>query len=281
MDNIVLDWDKVDSIIENALEEDIGSGDITTNAIFPPNLDCEAKIIAKEEGVIAGIPVAEKVFQKMDRNASFTRIVEDGDEVNPGQEILRIKASVRAVLSAERLALNLLQRMSGIATASSKYAAALRGTRTKILDTRKTAPGLRILDKYAVLTGGGQNHRVGLYDAVLIKDNHINFVGSITKAVETIRAEYGGQYKIEVETSNLPEVKEALESGADIIMLDNMSISMMREAVSLINGRAKTEASGGITLETVADIAETGVDYISVGAITHSSPSLDISLYMV
>lgn len=281
MNDLKMDWTKIDSIVVNALKEDIGSGDITTDTIFPSDATCEAQIISKEEGVIAGISIAKRVFQKLDQSVSFSQNLCDGDRVKPGQEILRMKALVRAVLTAERLALNILQRMSGIATATSQYVDAVKGSQTKILDTRKTAPGLRILDKYAVLAGGGHNHRFGLFDAVLIKDNHINFAGSITKAVEIVRSKYQDKYKIEVETSTLDEVKEALVVKADIIMLDNMDVSMMKEAVKIINGRALTEASGGITLNTIAGIAETGVDYISVGALTHSSPSLDISLYMV
>ncbi len=276
-----MDWDKIDSIIKNALNEDVGSGDITTDTIFPPDAKCEAQIIAKEKGIIAGIPIAKRVFQKLDPEVSFSRNSNDGDRVTPGQEILRIKATVRAVLTGERLALNLLQRMSGIATATSLYVDAVKGSKTKILDTRKTAPGLRVLDKYAVLAGGAQNHRFGLYDLVLIKDNHINFAGGISNAVQIVRSKYQDEFKIEVETSTLDEVKEALSAGADIIMLDNMNISMMKEAVKMINKKALTEASGGITLDTIANITETGVDYISVGAITHSSPALDISLYMV
>ncbi|MFA9408501.1 MAG: carboxylating nicotinate-nucleotide diphosphorylase [Candidatus Dadabacteria bacterium] len=281
MNNIQMDWDKIDSIIKNALNEDVGSGDITTDTIFPPDAKCEAQIIAKEKGIIAGIPIAKRVFQKLDPEVSFSRNSNDGDRVTPGQEILRIKATVRAVLTGERLALNLLQRMSGIATATSLYVDAVKGSKTKILDTRKTAPGLRVLDKYAVLAGGAQNHRFGLYDLVLIKDNHINFAGGISNAVQIVRSKYQDEFKIEVETSTLDEVKEALSAGADIIMLDNMNISMMKEAVKMINKKALTEASGGITLDTIANITETGVDYISVGAITHSSPALDISLYMV
>ncbi|TFG77624.1 MAG: carboxylating nicotinate-nucleotide diphosphorylase [Thermodesulfobacteriales bacterium] len=276
-----MDWDKIDSIIKNALNEDVGSGDITTDTIFPPDAKCEAQIIAKEKGIIAGIPIAKRVFQELDPEVSFSRNSNDGDRVTPGQEILRIKATVRAVLTGERLALNLLQRMSGIATATSLYVDAVKGSKTKILDTRKTAPGLRVLDKYAVLAGGAQNHRFGLYDLVLIKDNHINFAGGISNAVQIVRSKYQDEFKIEVETSTLDEVKEALSAGADIIMLDNMNISMMKEAVKMINKKALTEASGGITLDTIANITETGVDYISVGAITHSSPALDISLYMV
>lgn len=279
--NFDIDWGKIDSIIENGLIEDVESGDITTDAIFPSEAKCEAHIVAKEDGVIAGINIAKRVFEKLDKDSSFSEILSDGDQVRPGQEILRIKASVRAVLTGERLALNILQRMSGIASATAKYVQLLKGSNTKILDTRKTAPGLRVLDKYAVLAGGGQNHRFGLFDAVLIKDNHINFAGGISQAVEMIKSKYQDKYKIEIETSTLDEVSEALRCKVDIIMLDNMSISMMKEAVDIINGKAETEASGGVTLDTVAEIAETGVDYISVGAITHSSPALDISLYMV
>ena len=281
MKDIEIDWKKVGLVIENALEEDLGSGDITTDAIFSSGDNCEAIIIAKQEGVIAGIPMVKKVFQILDPAASFSQELNDGDHVEEGQEILRIKALVRAVLSGERLALNLLQRMSGIATVTSKYVRALKGLDTKILDTRKTAPGLRILDKYAVSVGGGRNHRFGLFDAVLIKDNHIKFAGSISKAVDIIRDKYQARYEIEVETSTLDEVKEALKAEADIIMLDNMSVQMIKEALSVIDGKAITEASGGITLDSVREIAETGVDFISVGAITHSAPALDISLYMV
>ncbi len=281
MKDIEMNWDEIDPIIEGFLKEDIGPGDITTDAIFSSDDLCEARIIAKENGVIAGIDVAKRLFQKLDGNVSFPHSINEGDYVESGQEILRIKALVRTVLSGERLALNLLQRMSGIATATSRYVEALKGYHTKILDTRKTVPGLRILDKYAVLAGGGQNHRFGLYDAVLIKDNHINSAGSIKNAVSLVRSKYGDKFKIEVETSSLDEVKEALDSGVDIIMLDNMTTSMMKEAVLVVDGRALTEASGGITLEGLSEIAETGVDYISVGALTHSVQALDISLYMV
>lgn len=281
MKDIKMDWNTIDYIIDNALKEDIGSGDVTTEAIFSADEVCEAHIIAKEKGVIAGIEVAKRIFHKLDTQASFTDVIRDGDQVVIGDEILRIKASVRAILSGERLALNILQRMSGIATATSNYVEALEGFHTKILDTRKTVPGLRVLDKYAVNAGGGQNHRFGLYDAVLIKDNHIESAGSIKNAVDLIRNKHGNKFKIEVETSNINEVEEALSCGVDIIMLDNMSTSVMKEAVLLIDGRALTEASGGITLDRLPQIAQTGVDYISVGAITHSVRALDISLYMV
>lgn len=281
MKNIEIDWGKVDLIIENTLEEDLGSGDVTTDAIFSVDDTCEALIIAKEEGIIAGIPIAERVFQKLDPEVTVAQKLKDGEHVNPGDEILVIKGSIHAVLSGERLSLNLLQRMSGIATATSKYVAAISGYRTRILDTRKTAPGLRVLDKYAVSIGGGCNHRFGLYDAVLIKDNHIDFAGNISNAVEIVRSKYQSKFKVEVETSTLDEVREALKAGADIIMLDNMTVEMMKEAVRIINGKSITEASGGITLGNVRQIADTGVDFISVGAITHSSPALDIGLYMV
>lgn len=281
MKNIEIDWGKVDLIIENTLEEDLGSGDVTTDAIFSVDDTCEALIIAKEEGIIAGIPIAQRVFQKLDPEVTVTQKLKDGEHVNPGDEILVIKGSIHAVLSGERLSLNLLQRMSGIATATSKYVAAISGYRTRILDTRKTAPGLRVLDKYAVSIGGGCNHRFGLYDAVLIKDNHIDFAGNISNAVEIVRSKYQSKFKVEVETSTLDEVREALKAGADIIMLDNMTVEMMKEAVRIISGKSITEASGGITLDNVRQIADTGVDFISVGAITHSSPALDIGLYMV
>jgi len=281
MKNIEIDWGKVDLIIENTLEEDLGSGDVTTDAIFSVDDTCEALIIAKEEGIIAGIPIAERVFQKLAPEVTVAQKLKDGEHVNPGDEILVIKGSIHAVLSGERLSLNLLQRMSGIATATSKYVAAISGYRTRILDTRKTAPGLRVLDKYAVSIGGGCNHRFGLYDAVLIKDNHIDFAGNISNAVEIVRNKYQSKFKVEVETSTLDEVREALKAGADIIMLDNMTVEMMKEAVRIINGKSITEASGGITLDNVRQIADTGVDFISVGAITHSSPALDMGLYMV
>ncbi|MEE8299038.1 MAG: carboxylating nicotinate-nucleotide diphosphorylase, partial [Thermodesulfobacteriota bacterium] len=235
MKNIEIDWRKVDLIIENTLEEDLGSGDVTTDAIFSVDDTCEALIIGKEEGIIAGIPIAERVFQKLAPEVTVAQKLKDGEHVNPGDEILVIKGSIHAVLSGERLSLNLLQRMSGIATATSKYVAAISGYRTRILDTRKTAPGLRVLDKYAVSIGGGCNHRFGLYDAVLIKDNHIDFAGNISNAVEIVRSKYQSKFKVEVETSTLDEVREALKAGADIIMLDNMTVEMMKEAVRIIN----------------------------------------------
>ncbi len=276
-----LDWEKVDRIIENALVEDVGPGDVTTDTICSVDAVSTAEIRVKEKGVLAGGPIAERVFKRLSPEARIVLSKEDGAKVMPGDVILQIEAPTRAILTGERLALNILQRLSGIATETSKYAAECEGYKAKILDTRKTAPGLRVLDKYAVLTGGGQNHRIGLYDGVLIKDNHIVSAGGISKAVQVVRRKYGDKYQIEVETSNLSEVSEALNSGADIIMLDNMSTQDMREAVSAIDGKALIEASGGVTLETVRGIAETGVDYISVGSVTHSAKALDIALYLV
>ena len=281
MNLMELDWSKVDKIIDNALLEDIGTGDVTTDTLCPEDSRSKAVIRAKAQGVIAGNPIAERVFKKLSPSAEVTVLIGDGGSVMPGDVISRIEAPTRAILSGERLALNILQRLSGIATETSKYVKACEGLSVKILDTRKTAPGLRLLEKYAVSAGGGRNHRMGLYDGVMIKDNHIALAGSIARAVETVRQKYGLGMSIEVETSNLAEVREALESRADVIMLDNMTLEEMREAVSVINGGALTEASGGVELDTVRGIAETGVDFVSVGAITHSARALDIALYLV
>ena len=281
MNLLELDWSKVDKIIDNALLEDIGTGDVTTDTLCPGDSRSKAVIRAKAQGVIAGNPIAERVFKKLSPDAEVTVLIGDGGSVMPGDVVSRIEAPTRAILSGERLALNILQRLSGIATETSKYVKACEGLSVKILDTRKTAPGLRLLEKYAVSAGGGRNHRMGLYDGVMIKDNHIALAGSIARAVETVRQKYGLGMSIEVETSNLAEVREALESRADVIMLDNMTLEEMREAVSVINGGALTEASGGVELDTVRGIAETGVDFVSVGAITHSARALDIALYLV
>lgn len=281
MNIIELDWGKVDKIIENALEEDIGKGDITTDTLCSEGSKSKAVIRAKEHGIIAGNPVVERIFKILSPGAEITVRTGDGQSVIPGDVVLEIEAPVKAILSGERLALNILQRLSGIATETSKFVKECEGLDVKILDTRKTAPGLRILDKYAVSAGGGRNHRMGLYDGVLIKDNHIKFAGSITKAVQAIRLKYTGRMNIEVETSNLQQVQEALDSGADVIMLDNMSLEHMRKAVDIVGGKVLIEASGGITPHTVRGVAETGVDFISVGSITHSARALDIALYLV
>jgi len=281
MKRIELDFNRVDRIIEYALREDLGDGDVTTNSLATEKEDSKAVIRAKSKGVIAGLQIAKRVFQKLDPTVVCVDNINDGEDIKPGDILSEINGGTRALLSGERLALNILQRLSGIATLTSKYVKAVEGMQVKIVDTRKTAPGLRILDKYAVSVGGGFNHRFGLFDGVLIKDNHISIAGGIQEAVAVIRKRYKQKYKIEVETSDLEQVKEALISGADIIMLDNMSPEQMRKAVRLIDRNALVEASGGITLKNVRDVAETGVDFISVGALTHSAPALDIGLYMV
>lgn len=264
--------------IEEWLEEDIGSGDITTMSTIPESERGVGILYAKEAGLIAGLPVAQQVFSAVDSSLSFTPLVEEGAKVEKGTEIAEVSGSVRSILSGERLALNLLQRLSGIATRTNEYAQAVAGTKARVVDTRKTTPGLRFLEKYAVRVGGGHNHRFALYDAVMIKDNHIKGAGGITQAVSAARKAIPHTMKIEVETESLDEVREALEAGADIIMLDNMTIELMQEAVALIGGKAIVEASGGVSLETIGAIAATGVDVISVGALTHSIRALDISL---
>ncbi len=281
MKRIELDFSRVDRIIEYALREDLGDGDITTNPLVTEKEDSKAVIRAKAKGVIAGLPIAKRVFQKLDPTVVCVDNIGDGENIKPGDIISEINGGTRALLSGERLALNILQRLSGIATLTSRYVMAVEGLPVKILDTRKTAPGLRILDKYAVSVGGGYNHRFGLFDGVLIKDNHIEIAGGIAEAVAVIRKKYRQKYKIEVETSDIDQVKEALIAGADIIMLDNMSREQMRKAVRLIDRNALVEASGGINIKNVREVAETGVDFISVGALTHSAPALDIGLYVV
>lgn len=267
----------IEPLIEAGLQEDVGTGDITTNLLIPAESQTTAVLIAKSDGIIAGLPLAEKIFQKLDPKVNFVTNIEDGERVSKGQPIATIHGAYRALLTGERLALNFLQRMSGIATETAKYVEAVKGYNTEILDTRKTVPGLRLLDKYAVKTGGGSNHRIGLYDMVLIKDNHISVAGGITNAVQAIRPRIDKNIKVEVETSTLDEVREALANEVDIIMLDNMSNETMAEAVRIIAGRAKVEASGNMTLERVREVAKIGVDYISIGALTHSVVALDIS----
>lgn len=273
----LLDPVKVDEIIRNALREDLGSGDITTDAIFADE-QVHASLLTKDSGVLAGLNVFRRVFELLDEKISFVAHFADGDEIAPGDVVATFSGAASSILKAERTALNLLQRMSGIATQAARYVEAIRGTNARILDTRKTIPGLRMLDKYAVSCGGASNHRIGLYDATLIKDNHIEAAGGIRMAVEKVRAAVPPEIEIEVETTNLDQVQEALECKADIIMLDNMTLDEMRDAVRLVAGRALTEASGGITLENVREVAETGVNHISIGALTHSVIALDLSL---
>ena len=267
-----------DKLIMQALEEDITSGDISTNAVMPKEQMGEVDLICKEDGVIAGLWVFERVFTLLDPNVTVSLSVKDGDEVKKGQKMGTVAGDIRVLLSGERTALNYLQRMSGIATYTRSVAKLLEGSKTKLLDTRKTTPNMRIFEKYAVRVGGGYNHRYNLSDGVLLKDNHIGAAGSVRKAVEMAREYAPFVRKIEIETENLDMVREAVEAGADIIMLDNMSPEMMRDAVAYIDGRAKTECSGNVTKENVAQLAAVGVDYISSGALTHSAPILDISL---
>ena len=267
----------IDDIILNSLKEDIPFGDITTSSIVADNEIAQATVICKEDGIICGLPVFNRVFQLLGE-VEFIQSVSEGDKVFSGDIIGILKGNAQNILIGERVALNLIQRMSGIATLTSQYVTCLQGLDTKILDTRKTTPLLRTLEKYAVKIGGGKNHRYSLSDGILIKDNHISYAGSITKAVKLARENSSFVRKIEVETETREDVIEALSVGADIIMLDNMSPETVREMVSLINKKALTECSGNITLETVRNFAECGVDYISSGALTHSFKVLDISL---
>ncbi|MGD0035473.1 carboxylating nicotinate-nucleotide diphosphorylase [Paenibacillus illinoisensis] len=267
--------------IKNWLREDVGAGDVTTSVTIPAGHQSKAVIHAKDHGFIAGISVAELVFQVVDPSLVFRPMVQDGDEVTRGTTLAEVEGSTHSLLTGERLALNLLQRMSGIATRTRSYVDALEGLSTRLVDTRKTTPGHRMLEKYAVRIGGGANHRFGLYDAVMIKDNHIKGAGGITEAVKRARDVIPHTMTIEVETENLTQVNEALQAGADIIMLDNMHPDQMREAVMVIRKQAphvKVEASGNVSLDTIRGIAESGVDVISVGRLTYSFESLDISL---
>jgi nicotinate-nucleotide pyrophosphorylase (carboxylating) len=264
-------------LVEMAIREDVGPGDITTDNLIPRGLRKRAEWSAKAEGVIAGMEVAQMVFLYFEPELIWTPLMNDGDKVKKGDVIVKLEAEYKTLLTGERTALNFLQRMSGIATSACYYQKILEHSGTKILDTRKTLPGFRLLDKYAVRAGGALNHRIGLYDMVMIKDNHIVVAGGILKAVNTVREKVKRDIRIEVETSTLKEVEEALLAGADIIMLDNMDNETMQQAVNLINGRAKTEASGNMTPERLLEVAATGVDYISVGALTHSVKALDIS----
>ena len=263
--------------LRRALDEDVGSGDATTNNIVPAEAVLQAQIIAKQNGVVAGLDVAERVFLLLEDQVSFRAHITEGSTVEKGSVLADVAGPARALLTGELTALNFLGRMSGIATLTRQFVDAVSGTRTKILDTRKTAPGLRLLDKLAVRRGGGQNHRTGLFDLILIKDNHIDFAGSLAKAVQRAR-EAETQLEIEVEARTIQDVQQLLDLGVDRILLDNMSVETMREAVKLNAGRAKLEASGNVTLETVRAIAETGVDFISVGALTHSPKVFDVSL---
>ncbi|MBI5485368.1 MAG: carboxylating nicotinate-nucleotide diphosphorylase [Deltaproteobacteria bacterium] len=270
----------LDRLIEQALLEDIHTGDITTRAVVPQRRPAEARLIAKEDLVVAGLSIAGRVFARLDPGIIFTPLFEDGKAVLKGSVLATVSGDAADLLMGERVALNLLQRMCGIATLTSRFVEAVSGTKARIVDTRKTTPGLREIEKYAVRTGGGINHRTGLYDGVLIKENHITAAGGIAEAISRARAYIPHTLKIEIETETLAQVDEALAAGADIIMLDNMSLDEMRSAVAAIAGRAQVEASGGVNLDTVRAIAETGVDIISVGALTHSPRAMDISMLL-
>ena len=265
-------------IIRRALAEDVGTGDVTTLFTVSPDAQAVANVVAKSAGVIAGLPLVERVFDMIDPSLMMEYIVEDGEHVRPGQTIFNIMGPAQSILIGERVALNFLQRLSGIATKTARFVELAAGTRARIVDTRKTTPGLRVLEKYAVRVGGGHNHRFGLYDAVLIKDNHIAASGGITQAVQSAFAQAPHTMTVTVECDTLAQVQEAVDAGADIVLLDNMSVEQMEQAIEIVAGQAATEASGGVTEETVAAIAQTGVDIISIGALTHSAPSLDISL---
>jgi nicotinate-nucleotide pyrophosphorylase (carboxylating) len=270
-----------DAIVTRALDEDVGTGDITTRCTVDGGTPCKAEIVAKDTGVVAGISVAEAVFRRLDPDAAFASASHDGERVAPGKVILGIAGDAQAILVGERTALNFLQRMSGIATLTAQFVQVVTGTRACICDTRKTAPGLRVLDKYAVRMGGGKNHRFGLSDGVLIKDNHIRAAGGIVEAVRRARESAHHLLAIEVETQTAAQVEEAVEAGADVIMLDNMGLDDVREAVRFIAGRCRTEVSGNVNLTTVRAFAECGVDLISVGALTHSVSALDLSLEII
>lgn len=271
----------LDPILRRVLEEDIGTGDVTTLATIQPGTQASAELVAKEDFVLSGIDVAKRVFHLLSAETAFEKLIEDGQSVKRGDVLAWIKGDAAVLLQGERVALNLLQRMCGVATLTAEFVKEIGGTGAIIVDTRKTTPGLRVLEKYSVRMGGGGNHRMALYDAVLIKENHVAAAGGISSAVSRARQNVPHTQKVEVEVRNQVEVAEALDAGADILLLDNMSTEELRAAVEMIDGRAITEASGGVNLETVRDIAETGVRLISVGALTHSYRAVDISMLFV
>ncbi|MCS7065195.1 MAG: carboxylating nicotinate-nucleotide diphosphorylase [Fimbriimonadales bacterium] len=270
----------VEAVIERALQEDIGACDWTTASLVPPDARTECAILSQAEGVLCGVPIAQRVFQRLDPAIEFPESLNDGAWLTPGACVLRLRGQTRAILTGERTALNFLQHLSGVATLTRRFVQAIEGTGARIADTRKTTPGLRLLEKYAVRVGGGVNHRVGLYDGILIKDNHLLALGGdIREAVRRARAHAPHTLMVEVECATLPQVHEAIEAGADALLLDNMPLERLREAVRLAKGRVRLlEASGGVNLQNVRAIAETGVDLVSVGAITHSAPILPMHL---
>ena len=268
----------LDPILRHALEEDIGTGDVTTLATIPPGVQASAELVAKEDFILSGIDVAQRVFHLLSLETAFEKLIEDGQSVKRGDVLAWLKGDAAVLLQGERVALNFLQRMCGVATLTAAFVKQIEDTRAVVVDTRKTTPGLRVLEKYSVRMGGGGNHRMALYDAVLIKENHVSAAGGIASAVSRARQSVPHTQKIEVEVRDQAEVAEALDAGADILLLDNMSTEELRSAVEMINGRAVTEASGGVNLETIREIAETGVQLISVGALTHSYHAVDISM---
>ena len=273
----------LDAVISRALTEDLGGGidggDVTTEALVSPDARCRGEILIKEPGVVCGLPAAGAAFRALDAGAVFEPLVEEGDRLHGATAVARVEGLARSILGAERTALNLLGRLSGVATSTRAFVDALQGTDVVVLDTRKTTPGLRALEKYATRTGGARNHRMGLHDAVLVKENHLRLVGDVRSAVKALREITGLPVEVEVET--LQDVTDALEAGADVLLLDNMSTDMLARAVKLVGGRARLEASGGVSLDNVAAVARTGVDFISIGALTHSARSLDVSLEVV
>ncbi|MBQ4056946.1 MAG: carboxylating nicotinate-nucleotide diphosphorylase [Bacteroidaceae bacterium] len=274
----------INKLLDLGIEEDINTGDITTESIIPASMNGVATMTAKQDGVISGLDIVKMVYLRFQDDIVFTPYVKDGDTVKKGDVILKVEATYPTLLRGERLSLNIFQRMCGIATETAKYVKELTDTHTELLDTRKTAPGLRVLDKMAVKHGGGTNHRMGLYDMAMIKDNHIKMAGGIAKAVEQVRSRIAQGIKIEVETTNIDEVHQAIEAGADIIMLDNMDTPTMTEAVKIIHAAGqgiKTEASGNMSIPRLKEVASTGVDYISVGALTHTVKGMDISMNIV
>jgi nicotinate-nucleotide pyrophosphorylase (carboxylating) len=277
----VLITPEIEHLIKGALQEDIGAGDLTTLSTVPRELQGKGLFRAKRDGVVAGLFLLGKIFSVLDAQTKVRCLSKDGEQVKQGTVVAEVEGPVRALLMGERTALNFLQRLSGTATLTRRYVDAVKGLPCKVIDTRKTTPGLRTLEKYAVRMGGGTNHRMGLYDAALIKDNHIVAAGSIAKAVETVRRHAPFMARVEVECADLEQVQEAIKAKADVIMLDNMGTKQMAEAVRLVNKRAWIEASGGITLERIREIAETGVDFISIGALTHSAPAVDFNMKIV
>ena len=277
-----LDWrsKEITELLERALAEDVGAGDLTTEATVSEGAEATGSFLAKGALVVAGLPLLERLYEVVDAGIHFTALAADGGLVARGA-LAEVRGDARALLRAERTALNFLQRLSGIATFTHRFALRLEGTRARLLDTRKTTPGLRVLERYAVRVGGGTNHRFGLYDAVLIKENHALLAGGVAEAVRRARARYGAAQKVEVEVRDEAEVRQGLEAGADVLLLDNMTPDEVRHAMRVIQGRAVVEVSGGITLENIRDYAEAGVDFISVGALTHSAPAADISFDLV